>query len=854
MARNGSGTFSNPYPNFVSGTVISSTQVDANNSDIATALTQSIAVDGQSTVTANLPMNAKKLTGLAVGAAATDSLNLGQAQAEAMVWCGTAGGSANALTLSPTPAITAYAAGQRFVWKASGSVNTGATTVAISGLGTIALQDSGAALVGGDHAAGKIYMGILDTTSTVQIINVQVSSINPLRVTSLVVSGTATAATFEPDGDTAADDNAAIGYTAAEGLILTGQGSTSDITFKNDADATVFTVPTGTDDILFPDSAKAMFGAGSDLQIYHNGSNSYIDDTGTGNLYIRGSDTVRLQSATGEQGVIVTTDGAVTLYHNNGAKLATASGGVAVTGDLTATGTVEPAGDTAADDNAAIGYTAAEGLILTGQGSTSDVTIKNDADATVMSIPTGTTNVGIGTSAAATKLHVDGDVNTILRIDSQNTASVAGTVIGEIQLHGKHHTSSALDTRYAASIIKNVKDSADGTGGSAMTFSTSLTGGGGVSEKLRITKAGNVGIGTTAPAHLLGLSDLGAGISESIGLEYGTDNADGAQFTFRTQSTSTGGMRQTRQASGDFNLGFYNWNGSTQALRMVIDDTGNVGIGTTAPNSKLTSQTATTSTSAFTFAAQLNNSYASNNSITALGFHNRADVNATGVGAAIAMSGGGVASGSGNLIFCIKSTAGIGNVVAPSDEKMRIDSGGTLIIGATSTNATASLIELRTATNTALNFYMLKAGQVEMNMGFKASTDSNFYIGTGGQVVGGNGVYLANTGTSWVSNSDFRKKKNLSPIENALDKIANCRAMTGHFKHEADDVKKRPFLIAQDWVTALPEAVDQDTVDDDGVENLGLSYEGTIPLLVAAIKELREQNIALTNRITALEG
>tara|TARA_R110000782_G_scaffold4299_4_gene15210 strand:+ start:1384 stop:3687 length:2304 start_codon:yes stop_codon:yes gene_type:complete len=187
-------------------------------------------------------------------------------------------------------------------------------------------------------------------------------------------------------------------------------------------------------------------------------------------------------------------------------------------------------------------------------------------------------------------------------------------------------------------------------------------------------------------------------------------------------------------------------------------------------------------------------------------------------------------------------------------EQMRMDSAGTLIIGATSTNATASLIELRTAANTANVFYMLKASQVEMCLGFKTSTDSNFYVGTGSTSVGTNGVYLSNTATSWTSNSDFRKKKNLSPIENALDKIANCRAVTGHYKHEADDVKKRPFLIAQDWVTALPEAVDQDTVDDDGVENLGLSYEGTIPLLVAAIKELREQNIALTNRITALEG
>jgi hypothetical protein len=53
--------------------------------------------------------------------------------------------------------------------------------------------------------------------------------------------------------------------------------------------------------------------------------------------------------------------------------------------------TVEATGDTSAGDNAAMGYTATEGLVLTGQGSTNDVTIKNDADATVMSIATGTT-------------------------------------------------------------------------------------------------------------------------------------------------------------------------------------------------------------------------------------------------------------------------------------------------------------------------------------------------------------------------------------------------------------------------------------------------------------------------------
>ena len=311
MARNGSGTYSNPYPNFVSGTVISSNEVDANNSDIATALTQSIAVDGQSVVTGDIPLATHKFTAMKVGTAATDSLSLGQAQAEAFIWCGTAGGGADAITLSPSPAITAYAAGQRFVWMASGSTNTGATTVAISGLSAIALQDNGAALTAGQHAASKMFMGILNTTSTVQVMQVQISGTDPLIVSSLTVDGNsqfngtiitgvndtgydvkffgatsgaymlwdesdddlklvgaaglnvagssvlasvdvtavATAATFEPDGDTSAGDNAALGYTSVLGAILTGQGSTNDVTRVNDADATVLGIPTGTTNV-----------------------------------------------------------------------------------------------------------------------------------------------------------------------------------------------------------------------------------------------------------------------------------------------------------------------------------------------------------------------------------------------------------------------------------------------------------------------------------------------------------------------------------------------------------------------------------------------------------------------------
>jgi len=69
---------------------------------------------------------------------------------------------------------------------------------------------------------------------------------------------------------------------------------------------------------------------------------------------------------------------------------------VASTGKSTAT-TFEPTGDTSAGDNSALGYTVAEGAIVTGQGLTSDVTIKNDADAEVMSVPTGTTTAKFAT-------------------------------------------------------------------------------------------------------------------------------------------------------------------------------------------------------------------------------------------------------------------------------------------------------------------------------------------------------------------------------------------------------------------------------------------------------------------------
>lgn len=110
-----------------------------------------------------------------------------------------------------------------------------------------------------------------------------------------------------------------------------------------------------------------------------------------------------------------------------------------------------------------------------------------------------------------------------------------------------------------------------------------------------------------------------------------------------------------------------------------------------------------------------------------------------------------------------------------------------------------------------------------------------YYVVSGGT----NGVYLAPGGTSWTAVSDERKKDIIEPITNAASKVSTLRAVIGKYKNEADD-KRRSFLIAQDVQAVLPEAVD--ATDPD---TLGLSYSDVIPLLVAAITELKAEVDAL---------
>ena len=113
---------------------------------------------------------------------------------------------------------------------------------------------------------------------------------------------------------------------------------------STDTNGNINITPNGTGAVAFTtnatfgDNDKAIFGAGSDLQIYHDGSNSFIKDAGPGSLQLHVSGLDVLNAAAGEFIIRAAEDGSVDLYHDNSKKLETTSSGIDVTGSVTADG------------------------------------------------------------------------------------------------------------------------------------------------------------------------------------------------------------------------------------------------------------------------------------------------------------------------------------------------------------------------------------------------------------------------------------------------------------------------------------------------------------------------------------
>jgi len=166
--------------------------------------------------------------------------------------------------------------------------------------------------------------------------------------------------------------------TEVDGLL----GSIDATNLKDSSDNVVVDASSG--NMVLGDNKKAIFGAGSDLQIYHDSvtNNSYIAEAGIGDLVFQGTN-IRLQNTSGGYYVRAYNGGAVNLYHNNAAKLATTSTGVDVTGAITVNGSALEAG-------------AKEGIFWeNGQTVTSDYTITSSKNAGTFGPITIDTNVSV---------------------------------------------------------------------------------------------------------------------------------------------------------------------------------------------------------------------------------------------------------------------------------------------------------------------------------------------------------------------------------------------------------------------------------------------------------------------------
>ena len=175
-------------------------------------------------------------------------------------------------------------------------------------------------------------------------------------------------------------------------------------------------------------------------------------------------------------------------------------------------------------------------------------------------------------------------------------------------------------------------------------------------------------------------------------------------------------------------------------------------------------------------------------------------------------------------------------------ERGRFTAGGDFELG---TNAGTGTRNLTITTNTSGDPTLtLSAAGVDSGQLWYGRADSRLYARSSNT----GGVYLASGGTSWTAVSDERKKDIIEPIANAAEKVASLRAVVGKYKTDKDGVR-RSFLIAQDVRAVFPEAVDASDENE-----LGLSYTDTIPLLVAAIKELKVELDAAKVKIAALEA
>jgi hypothetical protein len=458
------------------------------------------------------------------------------------------------------------------------------------------------------------------------------------------------------------------------------------------------------------------------------------------------------------------------------------------------------------------------------------------------------TRLGVGTSSPTFKLDVNGSDNGI----SINVRNPSGTD----RLGFGYVSSAPINNITQAQVL------ADGVDGSLLLSSRTNTASGikfytnsatTATERMRITSAGDVGIGTASPAHKLQVIGASAAISNSGSTAFTYFDVNNAYGTTRI-GTDAAGVGYVGTVS---NLPLAIYSGNTE--RMRIDTSGNVGIGTSSPaaNRKLTisntgqvaamridAPTGYDSFIEFTENSSVTaNTYWQINKTTsthALQFWNGSERMRITSGGDVGI---GTSSPSGRLHVSSSGTPTI-FLTDPSGALRFVTSTGTNYIQSGTSTSTSAAPLVFSGINAGIEY-----GRFSAAGGFSVGTTSDPGVGA---------IYATGNITAFFS--DKRLKNVSGKIENALDKV---KSLSGVYYTMNDVAKANGYdsdetqvgVIAQEVEAVLPEIVKAAPfdLDENGNSKSGenyktVQYEKLVPLLIEAIKELKAEVDALKGK------
>jgi hypothetical protein len=401
-------------------------------------------------------------------------------------------------------------------------------------------------------------------------------------------------------------------------------------------------------------------------------------------------------------------------------------------------------------------------------------------------------NVGIGTTSPVSALHV----------------------VGQITSSGNDDTNGITTTGNAHINVK-----ATGASGAVRFWANG-------SEQMRLQPSGNVGIGTTAPGYKLDVQGaIGVQqIKSTTGTNYAylNFNNTGGDFFIGRESSASGGLSNgaaygaVLSAIGTYPMQF----AINTGVKMTILNSGNVGIGTTAPGARLQ----------VVGSDSLNTSFSANLS------------GATGTGL--------VVTNSGNIGIGTTSPGATLHLYRASEVGLKLDSSiysPYIGFAKAGTDKWEIIMERDTPVNgmaaNDLGFFKDGAGTPKLLLQYSSG---NVGIGTTNpgyklQVFTGTANGYVNTDGTWGSSSDINLKKNIFPVSSILNNILALNPVSYNFKTEKDGTISHIGFIAQEVEQLFPELV---STGPDGIK--GISYAMFTPLLTKAIQQQQTQITGIT--------